>query len=968
MRARRALGAALLLAAACQDREALLATPAGAAGVAGVGGAAGQGGSGQAGVSGGSGQAGAGQAGSAGEPAWVACQDSDEALVQRAAVALLGHRLGYDEARLMVDLVREAERVAPGATPRSGRRALVDALVLRQKGADFSARWADTLADFFRVPRVDEMSNGKCFGLSLRAEGPDLAALVRDTPAWPAASDEPFTMRDLFLSALRLDDLSPVAVAQSMAMLNRSFVGANADPEALELARRASFGSWFSGVFLRRDVVCLGCHNGEFSVAYSDNPEKNHHFPIRTDLERSLFGDPTGPASLGGFDGAARLAAPFRFAGFAVSSLTVLPENAVKPWGWAKECGAFAPPGKVDQALAPVDAMLGAVQGPATSGWDVTASLQRGLKGLREHGLAVSPQGLAVNPDESLAYLASLSLVEAIWTETTGGRLTVAHGFSRNAAARDRLQSLTEGFLASGFSLRWLLAGIIDDPIFNPLPPSAGCGGGPAPWPPVLDPWTVANDDPAQRGNGPGDLVAPIPARALVHGAYTVLGWDTLPQAQALFFTTAAMQEDREFLVDIGTFQKNPEPGFRGFDAQAALAWELRFGRCPRPAALAGSPDAIDRIIAAAQTTPDATLGDALLALKDRLTAERQIDPDDERTFVEILTEKPMATPISALGVDELNNMLRLFCGVLLASPQFRLSGLDQPAGPAPRIQAFDGYDDLCQSLAGQPLAGLPVTCQPGVVRLGELPSRLPLVGRGRRREGRVDRVGQGHDDQQHHAVDDVDLLDLDADGVGFQGDVDVLADKIDQVRLLHGDDIVGLDGLIGGLLAQLLVELERLHGRLHLFLGHLSYALAKGVVERHPDGQRQEVAQRQRGLPHRPGQRRGHPGRERWLAGFKQGEGLGKGVSCTPLRDGQALLNVLERLFGHPRIRRHWADGCSADPHTKNGSPARADRPKGRQGLGQNHTQCREKSRVARKARSRSRVISLGNAAVRLR
>jgi len=635
--------------------------------------------------------------------------------VQRASVALLGRRVGFDEERFLVDLLRGADQASPGA----GRRAVVDALAQRDGGREFVGRWSDLLVDFFRVPRVDEgeLFSRKCYGEALQDEAPDLAALVRDTPPSTQAPST-FTVRDLIASSLRLDDLSPVAVAQSLAMLNRSFVGANADPVALELARRASFGSWFSGVYLRRDVVCLACHNGEFSVTASQDPAKNHHFPARTDLERSVFGDPTGPLPLGGFDGAARIAAPFRYQGFVFSALTA-PASAVRPWGWAPECGIFASPGQIAPSIAPVDAALGGASGVDATGWDVAASLQRGFQGLRAHGLAPAAPGQAADPDQALAYLASLSLVEAVWTEITGGRLTVAHSFPRNAEARELLASLTEAFLSEKASLRSLLVRIVEHPIFNPKNPSEGCGELPAPWPLLLDPWTAANQDPGLRGNGPGDLVAPIPARALARGAYTALGWGALPGARPLFFPAAQDGDERAFLGDIGAFQKNSEPGFRGFDTQAALAWELRFGRCLRPDAVP-PPDSIDRVAAAALAAPGATLGDAVVAVKDRLTGERQIDPGDERTLLEILVDRPLATPASSLSPDELTGALRLVCGVLLASPQFRLGGLDLPSGPAPLLRAFpeDAYDARCKALDGLPVAGLKVQCQPGKVSL----------------------------------------------------------------------------------------------------------------------------------------------------------------------------------------------------------------------------------------------------------
>ena len=47
-------------------------------------------------------------------------------------------------------------------------------------------------------------------------------------------------------------------------------------------------------MYLNRDPVCLQCHNSEFSVTQSANPETNRHFPVPALLEKALFGESTG--------------------------------------------------------------------------------------------------------------------------------------------------------------------------------------------------------------------------------------------------------------------------------------------------------------------------------------------------------------------------------------------------------------------------------------------------------------------------------------------------------------------------------------------------------------------------------------------------------------------------------------------------------------------------------------------------
>jgi hypothetical protein len=717
---------------------------AGQAGHAG-GGQAGQAGSGLAGGSGSGGLAGdgggglagqAGQAGSGGAAAgWESCQDSDEALVRRAFVAVLGQRpSGSDEVRLMVDLMHAAPAAADGSP--QGRAALVGALVARSGGRDYQQRWGATLADFLRVQRVDEVANPACFGTIGTATGQDPTAparLVRDQPPLPPpAASTSFTMGDVITGSVRLDDLSPAYIANVMALVAKNFVGANADPAGLELARRSAVGSWFDGAYLHRDGVCLGCHNANGSPTYNPDPAKNLFFPIPGGFEQALFGAATGAPddTEGGasVDGVTRAHAAFRYAGFSMTAgMTVDASALVRPWGWAPLCGSFATPDKVSTSIAPVNADLGAAQGVGATAWDVTGSLQRGFAKLRAHGVTLDASGQATDQDEALAYLVAMNIAEQVWGEVTGGILTVAHNYPRNAPARDLLKSLTDTLISSGFSLQAVLRQIVSHPIFNQPPPSAGCGPGPSAWPPIVDPWTVSDTDPLFQGNGVGDMVSALSPRTLIHAAYAGLGWQDAPLAQPLVFPSS--EDDADLLADIGTFQKNAEPGFRGFDFQSTLAWELELGACAKPAAIAGDDDAIDQIAARAAATPGATLEDAIVMLKDRLVGRAAIDSMAESSALAALTETaggsqtPLTAPAGELGAAGLTAALRLVCGALLVTPQFRLSGIEPGPGPAPSLAPLAGesYAERCAALDGAALGqGLMARC------VGGAPSVVP--------------------------------------------------------------------------------------------------------------------------------------------------------------------------------------------------------------------------------------------------
>ena len=81
-------------------------------------------------------------------------------------------------------------------------------------------------------------------------------------------------------SALELDDLSPVYRAHLFAMMSRPYTAANVGANELERSRRQNFGAVFEAAYIHRDIVCLSCHNSEFSVTYNEDPAKNRAWPV----------------------------------------------------------------------------------------------------------------------------------------------------------------------------------------------------------------------------------------------------------------------------------------------------------------------------------------------------------------------------------------------------------------------------------------------------------------------------------------------------------------------------------------------------------------------------------------------------------------------------------------------------------------------------------------------------------------
>jgi hypothetical protein len=351
------------------------------------------------------------------------------------------------------------------------------------------------------------------------------------------------------------------------------------------------------------------------------------------------------------------------------------------------ECGELYPDA-LPEDPAQTDASFGSIAGLGRTVYDLDASLKRGVEVLAEKGLVMDAEGHIADPDAALAYLVAASFVESVWREVMGTPLTIANHFPRNQAARDLLKKLTDGFVADRFSLRELLVAIALEPWFNPAAPVAGCGKAAYELAPVYDPWTTSELDPARRPNSAADGVQPLSARTLLRATYAALGQEPyIP----LFYPggpyapdslTEEQKRDLAFLKGIGTFLNNGETGFRGLDFQARLLWEERFGGCPEGAA----PDYIDGLMARAMAKEGATLRDVVLALKDRIVAEPKLDAEapDEVNALEQLFGAKLDTP--AKEVAQLEARARRFCGVLLASPHFLLSGLPSSEAAEPPI------------------------------------------------------------------------------------------------------------------------------------------------------------------------------------------------------------------------------------------------------------------------------------------
>lgn len=614
----------------------------------------------------------------------LSCDAGTEAWVRRVMPHLWGRRPhSVDELAVMA-----------AAADTYGREALAHAMM---RAPAFQQRLLDITKDWLRVNRTGERVNDCSSFPEGEAEGPELAEWVRDHAPDGGSFREPWNATDLITSAIALDDMSPVFRAGLfMTLGSRPF---EIDVDETELAWRQIYSDMFERVYLNRRMQCLSCHNSAFSVTGSPDPELDRTWEVPGKFEKAIFGDSAGRPT-------ADLVSFFRVRD--VLSLEFNPggplywvrADGVHPWGMKKGCGAFIARDEVAEDDLGADGFFIEAVGTRSSIWDLESMLSDGIASLRNQGLTLTDDG-DVDGRPALAWLTSMSYVEHLYSELTGRKLTIAHGFPRNRYQRDWLKDLTDRFVDNDFSAKSVIAAVVTHPYFN-QGAAAHCEGLPGDFymAPVFDPWSVEQEDPQLRNNSVGDAITRLPPRVLLESAITALGW-TFSVEQRLGDAVEEEEPRRgrgedptiaqaiveiALSLDIGMFEMDAEPGFRESNLAEQLAWEEAVGSCLDPLRDKEAPrdaDFVDRIIEAAQGH---TAEAAVVAMKDRLLADPIITAD-ERPLLEALLGASLSAPIEGIAATE---PLRRVCAALLMSPQFVMEGLPvasrlgQPRGLVP--------------------------------------------------------------------------------------------------------------------------------------------------------------------------------------------------------------------------------------------------------------------------------------------
>lgn len=683
--------------------------------------------------------------------------NGDRSWAQQVVPELLGRKIrGWEE----TDVLGQAAELL-------GREKVTRAIM---SDPDFVDHWSEILMDQIQVQRKGWSGNRDaiydCWEQPLlsdhdrelarwvRTHNPDqtLAYPTTDPGSLPpklgrdAAAE--WNMNDLIRSALVLDDLGPVYLANLIPFEMNP--GHNNDYRE---RGRARLGDEFDQVYLGRAQACMSCHNEQGSA--SDVAGWTRTFPHFPAVEAKVFKlekdagelEPEDGELDYGFGGASTVAAAH--AAFNPHFRGGVFED---PWGIDLSCvtgirATFVVTGlRTDEPNTPYDekleaddtvsAKLASVVGMDKSILDVEAALRGGIQGLtgkslESHLLDESDDG-GLSEDESLAYLLALNINNNIWEQIMGERLTIPHGYPRNQAQRDMLRFLTEEkFLPAGWSLRSVLEALLTSQWFNRSAPYVGnteINGSPYHLPMILDPWLAEPPGEAtekqQEFNSQGRVVHRYAPRTLVRSAAAALGHTKLPP-----HLVPREGPEHNFAQGIGQYLNDYLPGTRSVDFVAMMTWYGKYGSCETPPDQ--GKDWLDLLTTDALTWDQQhpaelplELRDVVLTLKDWLLGEATLDADlpanlETASVEEIFGGLSLDTPISDIGATALEDGARSYCGALVASPQFMLAGL-RPAdlGEGSRLRVCNPGDpctwrETCAAWIGplEEASGIQLAC-----------------------------------------------------------------------------------------------------------------------------------------------------------------------------------------------------------------------------------------------------------------
>lgn len=397
---------------------------------------------------------------------------------------------------------------------------------------------------------------------------------------------------------------------------------------------------------------------------------------------------------------------------------SVVVGGANRPWHMSQTCTEEIVSHQVPNAEPSVN-FAGSVLRSA-SVLDVSDALRFGLDALAAEMTANPGNSSAAAYDlptlagqPAFAMMVARRVANALTKETFGARLVLDHGFARNADQSLALDWLTTLMLVTTdrtrISLRAGLRQLVSMRHYNQLAPSA-ISDPPYSISMFFNPWAgdstgVVNQTTGVNSNGNGDDVHRYSATNLLWSTRDSLGW-----GEPTYFPLAAGSGPlakeyprRDYVEQIGGRISDDIRGGDSWDLSSLLYWESVAGACGLTGPSGGQcvpsrsgdctlQDWIDDVIAAAPTImPAPTLRELFVLTRDRLLADPTIPLDEEAQINALLppsTTLASVWPASAASRAAWETSLRQYCGALMTSPQYTMSGLVTvtAASPGPRF------------------------------------------------------------------------------------------------------------------------------------------------------------------------------------------------------------------------------------------------------------------------------------------
>ena len=315
----------------------------------------------------------------------------------------------------------------------------------------------------------------------------------------------------------------------------------------------------------------------------------------------------------------------------------------------------------------------------------------------------------------AFTWMAAESVVDNIYEELYGDALSTTNGVPRNPVQGAARAAATARFLESGWSLRGLLTETLLSQYFNRAAPLVTGVSEPYPMSMVVNPWADTHRAPdgttGEARNGTGDLVHRRSPDQAQFAAARALGWPA--PAIAPDPTAPVGWDSVAFQAALGSLTGTLQRGEDTWTTESLLYWESVVGRCNADGEF--GHDWIDALLLAAAAEPTLTTRDLLESVRGRLVGVSALSPGEREAFATV-------TSLDALVTDDPEGaatLTRAWCGALLTSPQFLLTGIPVATTIGPPARLVVGYGgepdthgDWCRhSAEGLARAGIEWSC-----------------------------------------------------------------------------------------------------------------------------------------------------------------------------------------------------------------------------------------------------------------